>query len=323
MHSLPPLNALRAFEATARHLSQTKAAAELNVSPGAVSHQIRALEALLGIELFERKVRAIALTAAGKLLYPGVQTGFLQIREAVAGLRRGSNEHVLVVSTPPGLTSKWLAPRLYRFASAHPDIDIRISSSLANADFVTDGVDVAIRNLAVDPEPDPALLYEKLVELSFLPVCSPKLIESHGPVRTPETLARMPLIHDDTLINRARVPTWTDWFNAAGIDGVDVSRGLRFNSADHALDAASEGAGVLLAHDVLAYDDLRSGRLAIPVPLTLPSGRAYHFVRPKRRTEAPELRAFRRWIKQEIAALDWTLVRGATPRRGSRRRESD
>ncbi len=309
MQTMPPLNALRAFEAAARHLSQAKAAQELNVSPGAVSHQIRALEALLGIELFERKVRAIALTPAGKLLYPGVQTGFRQLREAVEGLKRAGNERVLVVSTPPGLPSKWLAPRLYRFASAQPDIDTRISSSLANADFVTDGVDVAVRNLAVEPEPDPALVIERLVKLSFVPVCSPKLIDSHGPFRTPAALARLPLIHDDTLNNRARVPTWDDWFKAAGVDGIDVSRGLRFNSADHALDAASEGAGVVLAHDLLAYDDLRTGRLAIPVPLTLPSGRAYHFVCPKRRVDAPQVRAFRDWIKQEMAALDWKLVR--------------
>jgi DNA-binding transcriptional LysR family regulator len=132
MHGLPPLNGLRAFEAAARHLSLTKAAAELNVSPGAISHQIRGLEALLGVQLFERRVRAIVLTAAGKLLYPGVQTGFLHLREAVAGLKRSDSARVLVVSTSPGLTAKWLAPRLYRFANAHPEIDTRISSSLNN-----------------------------------------------------------------------------------------------------------------------------------------------------------------------------------------------
>src|SRR5262250_433841 len=131
MHDLPPLNSLRAFEAAARHLSLTKAAAELNVSPGAISHQIRGLEALLGVQLFERRVRAIVLTAAGKLLYPGLQTGFAHLREAVAGLKQSDTASVLVVSTPPGLTAKWLAPRLYRFANAHPDI----SSSLNNANF--------------------------------------------------------------------------------------------------------------------------------------------------------------------------------------------
>ena len=194
MHKMPPLNALRAFEAAARHLSLTKAAQELNVSPGAVSHQIRALEALLGIELFERRVRAIALTPAAKMLYPGLQNGFLQIQEAVASLRHVANERVLVVSTPPGLTAKWLAARLYRFASGHPEIEVRISS-LANANFTTDGVDVAVRHLAVRPGNDPALLIERLVELSLVPVCSPRLYEQHGSPRTAEALARMPLIH--------------------------------------------------------------------------------------------------------------------------------
>src|SRR5262249_27583853 len=157
--------------------------------------------------------------------------------------------------------------------------------------FTTDGVDVAVRNMPIVATADPALLTEKLVEVSYVPVCSPRLLESHGPLDTPAALARAPLIHDDTLANYARVPTWADWFKAAGIDDVDVSRGLRFNSADHALDAASEGAGVLLAHDLLAYDDLRTGRLTIPVALALPSGRAYHFVCPKSRRERPQVRA--------------------------------
>src|SRR5262245_3375657 len=310
MYKMPPLNALRAFEAAARHLSLTKAAQELNVSSGAVSHQIRALEALLGIELFERRVRAIALTPAAKLLYPGVQNGFLQIHEAVAGLRHVANERVLVVSTPPGLTAKWLAGRLYRFASGHPEIDVRISSSLANANFTTDGVDVAVRNLAARTSSDPALLIERLVELPLVPVCSPRLYQQHGSPRTAEALARMPLIHDDSLLSRAKLPTWSDWFDAAGLPSTDISRGLHFNSADHALDAASEGAGVLLAHDLLAYDDLRNGRLIIPVALPIASARAYYVVCPKRRSMVPQVRAFRDWIKQEAAALDWAPIRG-------------
>src|SRR5262245_47574147 len=161
----PPLNALRAFEAAARHLSLTKASHELNVTAGALSHQIRGLEEMLGLKLFERRVRSIALTAAGKLLYPGLQTGFTQIRDAVAGLNAGSDERVLVISTPPGFTAKRLAPRLYRFASAQPEIDARISSSFTNANFTTDGVDLAVRNLAVKPPPDPDLEYEKLIDI--------------------------------------------------------------------------------------------------------------------------------------------------------------
>jgi len=324
MHGMPPLNALRAFEAAARHLSLTKAAAELNVSPGAISHQIRGLEALLGVELFERRVRAVVLTAAGKRLYPGLQAGFLHIREAVSGLGQLDNERVLVISTPPGLTSKWLAGRLYRFAGAHPEIDTRISSTLANANFTTDGVDLAIRNMADDPPPDPALDMEKLISLSLVPVCSPKLIETSGPLDQPEHLARAPLIHDDTLLPHARGPSWAAWFAAAGLPHVEIARSLSFNSADHALDAASEGAGVLLVTDILAYDLLRSGRLVIPVPLALKAGRAYYLVRPKRARERaqerPQERAFIDWLKQEFAALDWAIfdpaAQAARPRAG-------
>ena len=251
MHTpMPPLNALRAFEAAARHLSLTRAAQELHVTAGALSHQIRGLEDLLGRKLFERRVRSIALTPAGKLLYPGLQTGFARIQEAVAGLGAVGDQRVLVISTPPGFTAKWLAPRLYRFAGAHPEIDVRVSSSFGYANFTADGIDVALRNLVRDAAPDPALVIEKLVEVSLVPVCSPRLVRAHGPFAGPAALARVPLIHDDTLAGRARGADLGRLVRAAGVEGVDVSRGLRFNSTDHALDAAGEGAGVLLAHDL-------------------------------------------------------------------------
>ena len=305
---MPPLNALRAFEAAARHLSLTRAAAELHVTAGALSHQIRGLEELLGVKLFERRVRAIALTPAGKLLYPGLQSGFARIREAVEGLDRAGRERVLVISAPPGFTAKWLVPRLYRFTSAHPEIDVRSSASTAYADFTTDGVDVAVRNLRIGARIDPALVREKLVELSVVPVCSPRLIATHGQPAGPAALLRLPLIHDDTLGHLSDYPTWADWFAAAGLGEADVSRGLRFNSTDHALDAAGEGAGVLLANDLPAYDDLRTGRLVVPVRLVLSTGRAYYFVCPKSRGERPHVQAFRAWMKQEFAALDWSAV---------------
>ena len=312
---MPPLNALRAFEAAARHLSLTKAALELNVTAGALSHQIRSLEDLLGLKLFERGVRSISLTAAGRQLYPGLQTGFVHLRDAVANLAAAGGERMLVISTPPGLTSKWLAPRLYRFAAANPEIDTRVTSSMTSANFMTDRVDVAVRNLAMGAPQDSNLEVESLLELCLVPVCSPKLVATHGPFQSPDALKRVPLIHDDTLANRVTVPTWADWFAAAGVKDADVSRGLRFNGADHALDATVEGAGVLLAHDVLAYDDLRTGRLVIPFALTLRTGRAYHFVCPKQDRERPVVRAFRAWVKDEVAALDWTKWRrGLAPR---------
>jgi LysR family glycine cleavage system transcriptional activator len=306
MHGMPPLNALRAFEAAARHSSLTKAALELHVSPGAISHQLRGLEKLLRVKLFERGVRKISLTPAGKMLYPGVQRGFSHISDAVAGLKQTSNQQVLVVSTSPGFTSKWLAPRLYRFANAYPDIDLRISSSLHNADFTTDGVNVAVRNMPMGGQPGSSLVIEKLVEVKLVPVCSPRLLEACGPSPTPHALAKMPLIHDDALVGRATLPTWADWFKVAMVEDVDLSRGLRFNSADHALDAAGEGAGVLLTHDLLAYDDLRTGRLVIPVPLALPSGRGYHLVCPKRERRRDIVEAFSGWIGDEVARLDWS-----------------
>jgi LysR family glycine cleavage system transcriptional activator len=316
--AMPPLSALRAFEAAARNLSLTQAARELHVTAGALSHQIRGLEDFLGVKLFERRVRSIALTAAGKQLYPGLQTGFAQIREAVEGLDAERNPGVLVVSTSPGMTSKWLAPRLYRFGAAFPDIDVRISASLNNANFASDGVDLAVRNMRTNPAPDAALEVEKLVDISFIPVCSPRLLKKRGPVKTARDLARLPLIHDETLSARGASPEWSEWFKAAGVHGLDLRHGLRFNSADHALDAAGEGAGVLLAHDLLAYDDLRTGRLIIPLMHALPSGRAFHLVWAKGRKPSAAAQAFRRWIKEEVGALDWRRVKRNRARRTMR-----
>jgi LysR family transcriptional regulator, glycine cleavage system transcriptional activator len=314
--ALPPLNALRAFEAAARHLSLTKAAVELNVTPGALSHQIRGLE---DNKLFDRGVRSIALTAAGKALYPGVQAGFLHIREAMANLKAVNDTRVLVVSTPPGFTSKWLAPRLYRFSIAHPEIDVRVSSSMNNANFTTDGVDAAIRNLSVDSTRNEALEVEKLLDQTLMPVCSPAFVEKHGPFTSPDTLKGVPLIHDDSFSSRAVMPGWAEWFAAAGLREIDVSRGLRFNSADHALDATVEGAGVLLAHDALAYDDLRTGRLVAPFDLTLPSARCYCFVYAKKRRDSAKVQAFRAWLREEAAAVDRSKRPLASPIRDPER----
>lgn len=305
MHkSLPSLSALRAFEAAARHLSFTNAASELNVTPGALSHQIRGLEEILGIQLFERRTRAIALTPEGKLLYPGLQAGFGLIRDAVAGVRATSENRALTISTPPGLTAKWLVSRLYRFTDAHPEIDVRVSSSAATANFSTDGVDIAIRSLPLPRDEDPNLSYEELIRATVVPVCSPKLLAKFGPLDADNGLKRVPLIHDDSLVGKTGFPTWADWFSTAGLDAGDVGRGLRFTSADHALDAALEGAGLLLTHTILAYDDLHSGRLLMPFDIALPSKRAYHFVAPKSKLKHPAVTAFRDWLRNEVNRLD-------------------
>ncbi len=316
MHSaMPPLSALRAFEAAARHLSLTRAAEELHVTAGALSHQIRGLEDLLGVKLFERRVRSIALTAAGKQLYPGLQTGFGHIRDAVASLNAAGDPNILVVSTSPGLTAKWLARRMYRFADIHPDVDVRISSSLTNANFATDGIDLAVRNMPSSPAVDPTLETEMLAEISFVPVCSPGLLEKFGPVKDARALARLPLIHDESLGGARQYPDLGQIGSKPPASTTSIcGAGLRFNSADHALDAAGEGAGVLLAHDILAYDDLRTGRLVIPVKLTLPTGRAFRLVWANGAQADPAAEAFRLWIKQEADALDWRADQGTRQR---------
>lgn len=305
---LPPLNALKAFEATARHLSFTRAAEELHVTPAALSHQIKGLEDFLAVKLFVRRTRSIELTDAGRLMYPGLHAGFLQIRQAVNSLERLRNDRVLVISAPPGFTAKWLAPRLYRFMTREPEIDARVSSTFSLVDFAADGVDVAVRNVATNGERDPELVYDVLLPLVVQPVLSPRLAAQVGPLTAPADLKRVNLIHDDSLMGRSRIPTWEDWFRAAGVDGVDLSRGLRFSSADHAIDATVEGAGVLLAYTMLAHDDLRTGRLIAPFPLALGTKRAFHIVYPKSTVNRPKVKAFRQWLLDEVSRLDPTIA---------------
>jgi LysR family glycine cleavage system transcriptional activator len=292
---MPPLNALKAFEATARHLSFTKAAAELHVTPAALSHQIRGLEDLLGLKLFFRRARAIELTDAARLIYPGIQTGFESLRRAVERLEPSRQDRVLVVSATPGLTAKWLAPRLYRFLAKHPDIDTRISASSAYVNFAADGVDVGIR---LSSGNHPELYVEKLSDEWLLPLCSPRLLEGAHPLRSPKDLVHFTLIQVDL---PGVVPTWSDWFQMAGVDGIDSTRGLRLNVADHALDAASESAGVVLAYKVVASRDIGLGRLVVPFGPEIPlPGRSYFFVCQKGHEKRAPVKAFRDWVFAEI-----------------------
>ena len=292
---LPPLNSLRAFEATARHLSFSKAAEELHVTPAALSHQIRGLEDLLGLKLFLRRPRSIELTEAARLIQPGIRTAFESLRAAMDQLDQGRRDRVLVVSSTPGLTAKWLVPRLYRFLAEHPDIDTRITASVGYANFATDGVDIGIR-LSSGAHPD--LYVEKLSDEWLLPLCSPRLLEADPPLRRAADLPRFNLIQIDL---PGIVPSWADWMQLAGIEGIDTRRGLRLNVADHALDAASEGAGVVLGYKVVASHDLALGRLVAPFGPEIPvPGRSYYFVCPKGEEKRPAIKAFRDWVFAEI-----------------------
>src|SRR5256885_14494015 len=292
---LPPLNALKAFEAIARHLSFAKAAGELHVPRAALSPQSRALESQLGLELFHRRTRAIELTDAGRLIYPGLHAGFESVRNAIGQLDRARDGNVLVISATPGLVAKWLIPRLWRFLRAYPDIDARVSASMKLVDFSADGVDVAIR---LSKQAAHELHDEKLFEDSMLPVCAPRLVEQG--LRSPAGFARFPLIHYEFATSMHAPPVWADWFPVAGLEGAGITRGLRVNAADHALDAAVAGAGVVLSHKLIASDDVHSGRLVAPFGPELPLTSAYHFVCPKGHETRPNVRAFRDWLFAEM-----------------------
>ncbi|MBG06092.1 MAG: transcriptional regulator [Rhodospirillaceae bacterium] len=301
---LPALNGLRAFEATARYLSMTEAAKELHVTPGALSHQIRALEDFLGVKLFERGVRSLTLTREGEYLFPGLQSGFGQIREAVGGLRSLSADNVLVISSTHGFTARWLASRLYDFASSHPELDARVSSSFHLANFVSDGVDVAIRILPRDYVADDALQVHKLIEFAYIPVCSPTLLERHGAVENAADLIGLPIIHDEAHTNEIKIPFWAQWYREQGVDTPNLESGIRFNSADPAINAAVQGAGLLLASNILAYDDLSNGRLVAPIPHAVASNSAFYLVYTRTSADHKPVCAFRDWIIAKFEGLD-------------------
>lgn len=296
VRKLPPLNALRAFEAAARHLSFTKAAEELGVTPAAISHQVRHLEDQLGIPLFQRLTRAVRLTAAGQAFQPLLSDGFDRLAEAVSVLKAMERAGVLTVSVAPSFASKWLLPRIERFAARHPEIDVRISASMALVDFRSDQVDIAIR---FGQGRYPHLKVDKLFSESVTPMCSPALLQGDHPLRTPDNLRHHALLHDDSAYAVGPTPDWRMWLKLAGHEDVDATRGLRFSHAEHALQAACDGLGVVLGRQSLAAGDIAAGRLVRPFHLVLPIDFGYFLVRPETGEERPKVAAFREWILSE------------------------
>ena len=293
---LPPLNSLRAFEAAGRHLSVTRAARELHVTPAAVSHQVRGLEDYLGLKLFRRSGNSLLLTDAGQACLPGLGEGFDRLMEAIERLKEHDARGPLHVSVAPAFASKWLVPRLERFDTAHPDIDVRISASLELVDFDRQGFDAAIR---LGRGSYPGLDVHELFAESVVPMCDPRLTEGPHPLRTPDDLRNHVLLHDDSLRFERAAPDWPMWLEAAGVRGVDTSRGPHFSHPDHAMQAAMDGAGVVLGWRTLASADLAAGRLTIPFELTLAMELSFFFVCPKAAADRPKIVAFREWLLEE------------------------
>lgn len=290
---LPPLNALRAFEAAARHLSFTKAAEELNVTQAAVSHQIKALEDWLGVALFRRMNRALALTETGQSYLPPVRDAMDTLAQATDSLLRSDNAGALTVSTMPSFAAKWLVPRLTRFQKRFPDLDVRVQSTSQMVDFARYDVDLAIRFGNGDW---PELHVERLLTEDIFPVGHPSLLAGDRPLVRPEDLRHHTLLHDDYRIS------WAMWCRAAGIEGLDVERGPRFDDSSFTLQAAINGHGVALARGVLVADDIATGRLVRLFDVRLPGSVAYYVVTPPNALSRPKVRAFRDWLFEEAAA---------------------
>jgi LysR family glycine cleavage system transcriptional activator len=298
---LPPLSALRAFEAAARLQSFTKAADELRVTPAAISHQIHALEEDLGVSLFNRRNRAVELTASARVLLPGLSDAFAGIQNSVRRLRSHNDTGTLNVTASPTFAGKWLVQRLHRFQEAHPEVDVRISATDTIADLTRGDFDLAIR---YGTGRYPGLVVELLLKNEVFPACSPALVRAGPPLETPADLRRHALIHDQQIDRDPLAPTWSMWLKAAGVDGADALHGLSFNNNALALEAALAGHGVTLAYSTTAAADLAAGRLVRLFSLSLPDNFAYYIVTAPGALERPKVKAFRDWLRQEADEAD-------------------
>lgn len=294
---LPPLTALRAFDAAARHMSFAAAAAELNVTPAALSFQIKSLEDHLGAKVFERHNRAVTLTEHGRILAPGARDGFATLSGAWAAARRSLDQGALSVTAGPAFSSEWLAPRMFKFALANPDIELRFNASLRMLDFDRDDVDIAIR---YGTPRDDDLFSEQLFQDWLTPMMTADMAERYP---TPEALASAPLIHQDDLRFLDPYPGWDAWFALFGIPAQAAS-GTHFSQSDHAMDFATSGGGIILGRASLAARKLADGRLVMPYRESLLPGATYRIVCARGAETRPDIAKFRDWVRTEIAALD-------------------
>jgi LysR family glycine cleavage system transcriptional activator len=295
------LNALRAFEASARHQSFAAAAEELNVTPAAVGQLVRSLEEVLGISLFTRgssgRARLAATEAAHRAL-PDIRAGFARLTTGLERLKEASATGALVVTVSPAFAAKWLLPRIDRFQAAWPDTDVRLDTSLKLLDFVAQGIDVGVRYGAGRW---PGLTAEKLMEEEIFPVCSPELLRPRR-LQKPADLAQETLIHDLSVGSQDGFASWDAWLERAEVTTVPTKRGMRINNSAAVLQAAIDGHGVALARSVMARDDLAAGRLVRPFPkITFASALAYYVVYRRESANLPRLVAFRNWLVEEAS----------------------
>ena len=296
---MPPLNALRAFEAAGRHLSFTRAADELCVTPAAISQQVKTLEAYLGLKLLRRKGRGLELTEIGRSCLPEVHEGFDRLSASMERLAQRDAGELLTVSVSPCFGNIWLAPRLPRFQAMYPDIDVRVLAIIHQLAAGRDNSDIAVRYI---PGPFPASTVEALMPERVFPVCSPQLAEGKPPLRSPQDLRHHRLLHDETTRAIEGFPDWRRWLAAAGVTGVDAQRGSRLTLSSMVLQAAIRSEGVALARSVLVEDDLASGRLVRPFDFEFPQSFGYYLVAAEADQKQKKIRAFWDWIMNEARA---------------------
>lgn len=309
MKSPVHLNALRAFEASARHQSFSAAAQELHVTSAAVGQLVRGLEEWLGAPLFLRstsgRARLVATDAALRAL-PDIRAGFDRLALGWERLKEEAPDGVLTVTVSPAFAAKWLLPRFERFQATHPDTDVRLEIHARPMDFAAQRVDIGVR---YGTGVWPGLAADKLMDEEMYPVCAPGLLRQRPPLRTPDDLGHAALIHDLSMDGHAGFPTWETWLRQAGATGVAASRGLRINNSAAVLQAAIEGRGVALARSVMARDDLTAGRVVRLFPeIGGARALAYYAVYRPESASQPRLAAFRDWLLEEVA-LQRTDVR--------------
>src|SRR5512141_3181267 len=306
---LPPLNALRAFDAAARHLSFKKAAREMHVTAGAVSHQVKLLEDHLGVTLFRRLTRALELTAEAQAMLHKVREGLESLAEAVALLRARDELQALTVMAPPNFSARWLVPRLSRFTNAHPSLELHLASRISTIDGresgsivpPAEGDNAPIVMVRFGTGQYPGMVVDELFSALYVPICSPRLLKGKRALKTPADLKHHTLLHDDTVMEGVR-PTWADWLEKAGVDGVDATRGTHFSNASLAAEAAIEGMGVMLGLRPLFTSDVEAGRLAIPFEVAAETPYSFYLVTPEGARHNAAVGAFRDWILAESAA---------------------
>ncbi len=289
---IPQMQALRAFEAAARTGSLTRAAESLHLTHGAISHQIKSLEEDLGVRLVERAGRGIRLTDEGERFAMRIRGALAEISAAVREMTERTNPRQLTVSVIPSFAARWLLPRMRKFMNEHPDIDLDVRAAMGLVDFRRDDVDVAVR---YGSGMWPGLTAEYLMDDAFFPVCSPRI--AGGVPKRPEDLARYTLLRSDDEF-------WQPWFQAAGLDWPEPSRGPIFNDSAHMLQAAAEAQGIALGRSSLAGMDLENGTLVQPFSISVPSNRRFYLVYPPAFANSPKLSAFRDWIVREIAQAE-------------------